>query len=428
MVEVLFYGLRAAVLVALLYIAWIGRTSGSIRHLPGWILVTFGFGFLLFGSTMDLAAWAMHLDQNHGAETTIRWMTFLGEGLGYLPGFCLILAGLWKWLPEVRELRKSQTSFQAIINNQTELVFRFGPDDSILFVNAAAGDFFQKRAEELLSMNFKSIIAMEDWPLVESELAKLNRESPIRDLEFRLVAQAKDFRWYHWTFRVFYDDHGDVLEYQAVGFDITRRKNQEEALKKNQVEMQSQLTEISSELSEAKLQLDREARLRREAEDLCVALRTKLLGFMESGAESGRVEPETNVRATDQVESRAGTILVVDDEVILLGITEDMLTQYGYKALVAQSGEEALNIVKKDPQAVDLVILDLAMPGMGGEKCLEELLAIRPELKVILSSGFSHHKMAQDPQTFGAMGFVQKPYRVEDMLAKIRSALGQPPA
>jgi len=118
-------------------------------------------------------------------------------------------------------------------------------------------------------------------------------------------------------------------------------------------------------------------------------------------------------------------ILLVDDEEIILDITEDMLIRCGYRVFKAGSGEEALKIYAREKGRIDLVILDLGMPGMGGEKCLEQLLEYDPQAKVIVASGYSAHRISQAPHEYGTAGFLSKPYRLDEMVAKIREVLDQ---
>ncbi|MFP4110098.1 MAG: response regulator [Desulfovermiculus sp.] len=117
------------------------------------------------------------------------------------------------------------------------------------------------------------------------------------------------------------------------------------------------------------------------------------------------------------------TVLLVDDEELILEITREYLTQWGYTVLTAFSGESALELFKTKHQDIDLIIMDLGMPGMGGERCLEALRALQPEVKVIVASGYGTHKIALHPEKFGAAGFLGKPYRVNELLLKIREIL-----
>jgi len=116
------------------------------------------------------------------------------------------------------------------------------------------------------------------------------------------------------------------------------------------------------------------------------------------------------------------TILVVDDETLILEQTREFLTMSGYRVLTAGSGEEALEVFGESG-GTDLVLLDLNMPGMGGYRCLSELLKISPGLKVLIVSGHSAYGQYGENLTSGARGFLSKPYRMVDLAARVREVL-----
>jgi two-component system cell cycle sensor histidine kinase/response regulator CckA len=115
------------------------------------------------------------------------------------------------------------------------------------------------------------------------------------------------------------------------------------------------------------------------------------------------------------------TVLVVDDETSILDVGREILEEYGYTALVATSGEEALKIYREQP--VDLVILDLNMPGMGGQKCLERLREIDPDARVVIASGYSAETASGKAIRAQVDGYIDKPYRLHDLLHMVRQVL-----
>ncbi|MBE9573056.1 MAG: response regulator, partial [Proteobacteria bacterium] len=125
----------------------------------------------------------------------------------------------------------------------------------------------------------------------------------------------------------------------------------------------------------------------------------------------------------EEIHGGSETILLVDDEKSIIDIGRDILGQYGYTIITAESGEEAVEVYKREGDRIDLVVLDLGMPGMGGHKCMEELLGINPEAKVIIASGYSPSGKAQDTLKAGAAGFIGKPYQLASMLKKVREVL-----
>jgi len=117
------------------------------------------------------------------------------------------------------------------------------------------------------------------------------------------------------------------------------------------------------------------------------------------------------------------TILLVDDEKFVLNTACDILGQYGYTTITAGSGEEAVEIYERKGSRIDLVILDVGMPGMGGHRCLEKLLGINPEIKVIIATGYPAIERVKETIETGTAGFIGKPYRLIDLVKKVREAL-----
>jgi PAS domain S-box-containing protein len=119
------------------------------------------------------------------------------------------------------------------------------------------------------------------------------------------------------------------------------------------------------------------------------------------------------------------TVLLVDDDRAILDIAQDILAEHGYTALQAASGEEALEIYSGQSREIDLVILDLNMPGMGGRACLEALIEVDPGIRVLVASGYSAGGTEESVLEAGAVGFVGKPFRLQDLLRRVRQALDQ---
>ena len=117
------------------------------------------------------------------------------------------------------------------------------------------------------------------------------------------------------------------------------------------------------------------------------------------------------------------TILLVDDEEIIIDVGEKMLNRMGYKVLVASGGKEAIEIVRKEPHLPDLVILDMVMPDMGGGEAFDKLKEIAPDLNVLLSSGYSIDGQATEILARGCKGFIQKPFKINEISIKIREVL-----
>jgi two-component system, cell cycle sensor histidine kinase and response regulator CckA len=118
-----------------------------------------------------------------------------------------------------------------------------------------------------------------------------------------------------------------------------------------------------------------------------------------------------------------GTILVVDDEQGVRNLVRRVLEQYGYKVLLADGGAAAINTFKRHPGDISLVVLDASMPGMSGAETLPELRKIRPEVKILVSSGYSELETMKDFPGPRVTGFIQKPYTSSGLAEKVRSAM-----
>jgi len=116
-------------------------------------------------------------------------------------------------------------------------------------------------------------------------------------------------------------------------------------------------------------------------------------------------------------------VLLVDDEDSIVDVGEEILHMMGYQVLAARSGKEAINIYQKNQATIDIVILDMIMPEMGGEETYDKLKEINPKVKVLLSSGYSIDGKAKEILEKGCDGFIQKPFTVEELSQKIREIL-----
>jgi len=115
-----------------------------------------------------------------------------------------------------------------------------------------------------------------------------------------------------------------------------------------------------------------------------------------------------------------GTVLLVDDERDIVEVTRELLESKGFNVLAAGSGQEAVAIYKEKKESIDLVILDMIMPGIGGSKTYDQLFAIDPDVKILLASGYSIDGEAQRIMDKGCKGFIQKPFRISELVRKIR--------
>jgi two-component system, cell cycle sensor histidine kinase and response regulator CckA len=116
------------------------------------------------------------------------------------------------------------------------------------------------------------------------------------------------------------------------------------------------------------------------------------------------------------------TVLLVDDEESIRELGKELLTGAGYTVLTASTGQEALDVYRRDMEAISLIILDLVMPRMGGKQCLQELLKVDPNVKVLVASGYAESDLANEVMV-GAKGFVRKPYNMKELFGALRRIL-----
>ncbi len=118
-----------------------------------------------------------------------------------------------------------------------------------------------------------------------------------------------------------------------------------------------------------------------------------------------------------------GTILLVDDEEFIRDLGRRILERSGYTVLTASGGKEALELYRREREKISLVILDVIMPEMGGKQCLEELLRIDPNARILIASGYSGEGPAKDALQGGAKRFVSKPFDMRQLLQTVRKVL-----
>jgi nitrogen-specific signal transduction histidine kinase/ActR/RegA family two-component response regulator len=116
-------------------------------------------------------------------------------------------------------------------------------------------------------------------------------------------------------------------------------------------------------------------------------------------------------------------VLLVDDEDMVIDVGRQFLEKMGYQVLLASNGKEAIDIYKKNSDKVEIVILDMIMPDMGGGEVYDRLKEINPDIKVLLSSGYSIDGKAAEILKRGCDGFIQKPFNIADLSQKLREIL-----
>jgi DNA-binding NtrC family response regulator len=131
----------------------------------------------------------------------------------------------------------------------------------------------------------------------------------------------------------------------------------------------------------------------------------------------------TGTEARESLCVGAERILFVDDEAILAELGKELLESLGYKVVTKTNSLEALETFRADPHGFDLVITDMTMPGLRGEELAREIIALRPGMPIILSTGYSEFINETQAREMGIREFVMKPYMAAGFADKIRKAL-----
>src|SRR5262249_16751855 len=116
------------------------------------------------------------------------------------------------------------------------------------------------------------------------------------------------------------------------------------------------------------------------------------------------------------------TILLVDDEAMILNLGRTILQRHGYHVLLAEDGVEALEVYQRERGRIDLVVLDLTMPRLSGPGPLGELRQVDAGVRVLLASGYSAEQLTDD-QRQNVLGFISKPYRPQELASAVRAIL-----
>jgi len=134
-------------------------------------------------------------------------------------------------------------------------------------------------------------------------------------------------------------------------------------------------------------------------------------------------KPEKDRLESKKIRKGSGTILLIDDEHMILNVGKKLLQKLGYDVLTATNGFEGIKVYKKNQENIDVVILDMIMPNMTGSETFEDLKKIDPKVKVLLSSGYSLDVKAKKLLEQGCSGFIQKPFNMVQLSQKLHDIL-----
>ena len=136
--------------------------------------------------------------------------------------------------------------------------------------------------------------------------------------------------------------------------------------------------------------------------------------------------PKENEAASAAIIKGRGTILLIDDEKMILDVGIELLEELGYTVQSAMRGQDAIGVFQRDRGKIDLIIMDMIMPGMSGGETFDRLKKIDPDIKVLLSSGYSINSQAAKILQRGCDGFIQKPFNMNQLAEKVQGILANP--
>jgi two-component system cell cycle sensor histidine kinase/response regulator CckA len=126
-----------------------------------------------------------------------------------------------------------------------------------------------------------------------------------------------------------------------------------------------------------------------------------------------------------KIQADAKCILVVEDEELVRDLAERVLTLHGYRVLAAADGKVAVDMFRKHGADIDLVLLDLTMPGLSGAEVFAAMVAERPNTRVLITSGYAEEEGQAMMRHPAVTGFLGKPYRIDRLIAEVQSSLAQ---
>ena len=178
-------------------------------------------------------------------------------------------------------LRESERRYRSVVEDQTELICRFRSDYTLTFVNEAYCRFSDKKRDDLIGHKFMAFIPEGDRQRVEDQISSLSLQNPVATHEQRVFMPDGTIGWQQWTNRAILDGNETLVEYQAVGRDITDRKRAEDALREHEAHLEKLVEERTTELKKTASLLQQEVIERKHGEERLRNARARLLTVLD---------------------------------------------------------------------------------------------------------------------------------------------------
>ncbi len=252
---------------------------------------------------------------------------------------------------EVSRLKKSEEKYRSIVEDRTELICRFLPDGTLTFVNEPYCRYFSKTEEDLIGKSFFPFLPDEDKEFVKKQYFSLSPDNPTITSEHRVIKPDGGIGWQQWTNRALFDNRGHLIEFQAVGHDVTERVHAEEALKNSR----DQLKALTKRLAEAE-----EAERQRHARELHDQVGQNLTAL---GINLNMIRAQLSPIMTEEIDLRINDSMKILEETaksirdVMTDLRPSVLDDYGLMAAMRWYGDQFskranINIVV---QGADLV-------------------------------------------------------------------------
>ena len=191
-------------------------------------------------------------------DKTIRWVETSSSPITYRnrEALQLIVVDITKRKHAEEKLQRKEQLFHNVLKAQTDLICRFTPDGTLTFVNDAYCRYFGTTRKDIIGQKFTPLITKKYRRKVMKQIAALSRKNPIETHEEEVIGPDGKIGWQQWTNMAIFDENGLLVEYQAVGHDITEQKQAEEELRKHKDELEEMVAERTSELRRSKKYLD----------------------------------------------------------------------------------------------------------------------------------------------------------------------------
>ncbi len=197
---------------------------------------------------------------------------------------------------EEEALRRGEERYRSIIEHQDALICRYLRDGTLTFVNEAYCRFFGVKREELIGFDFKNLIPEADRGQIEDMVEGMDGQMPFLTHEHRVLRPGGKIGWQLWTNRAVFDDEGRIVEYQGVGYDITARKEAEEALQQSVNHYEKRVEETSAELLARTRQMKAEIEERKRIEEALKASEQKYKSVIDNvGIGIALISPEMEI-------------------------------------------------------------------------------------------------------------------------------------